>query len=196
MDKDKLSEKEKSYIAPCGIFCGACDAYLGKSPKLAKELLRIVDGFNIMDLGPLAFGTDPKKIKTFLNILKKLSRAISCSGCHSGGCWNPMCGVKICTKEKNFLTCAECDTFPCQPSEEDRKKPLENKAAMLELLARRYGNWNIENLKRIKEVGYKKFIEEMLEKVKLGFLTSDVITKEKVLTEAIKEMQKSKETKG
>lgn len=190
MDKDKLSKEEESYIAPCGVYCGACDAYLGKSTKLATELFRIVDGFNIIDLGPLGLGTDQKKIKIFLKILKKLSKGIACSGCNSGGCWNPMCGMKICTKEKNYLTCAECDTFPCQPSEEDRKKPLANKAVMLELITRRYGNWNIENLKRIKEVGYMKFIEEMQEKVKKGFLTSDVITKEKVLTEAMKKMQK------
>lgn len=190
MDKDKLSKKEESYIAPCGIYCGACDSYLGRSKELATELYRIIDGFNIIDVGPMGLGTDQKKIKIFMKILKKLSKGIACSGCTAGGCINPICIVKTCTKEKNYLTCAECDTFPCQPSEEDRKMPLASKAAMLELICRRYGNWNVENLKRIKEVGYKKFIDEMQEKVEKGFLTSDVITKEKVLTEAMKKMQK------
>ena len=184
MNKDNLSKKEESYIAPCGIYCGACDAYLGKSKVLATELHRILDGFNLIDVAPVVMGTDQEKIKIFMKILKKWSKGKDCPGCNAGG-GNPMCGMKNCTKENNFLTCAECDTFPCQPSEEDRKMPLMNKAGMLELISKRYGNWNIENLKRIIEVGYKKFIEEMQEKVKKGFLTSDVITKEMLFSKYI-----------
>ena len=60
---------------------------------------------------------------------------------------------------------------------------------MLELISKRYSFWNQENLKRIKEIGYKKFIDEMQEKVKEGFLTSDVISKEKVFTEAMEKMK-------
>ncbi len=49
--------------------------------------------------------------------------------------------------------------------------------AILEMITKRYAGWNLENLKRIQEVGYRKFIDEMQAKVKKGFLTSDVISR-------------------
>jgi len=56
------------------------------------------------------------------------------------------------------------------------------------MITKRYANWNIKNLKRIREVGYRKFVDEMQEKVKSGFLTSDVISSEMVITESIEKM--------
>ena len=58
----------------------------------------------------------------------------------------------------------------------------------LEMITKRYAHWNIKNLKRIQEVGYRKFVDEMQEKVKSGFLTSDVISSDMVITEAIEKM--------
>ncbi len=78
--------------------------------------------------------------------------------------------------------------MPCKPSTENENR-LQDAAAFLELITRRYANWNIRNHERIKEVGYRQFIDEMQEKVKEGFMTSDVITGEMVFTEALKKMQ-------
>ena len=50
--------------------------------------------------------------------------------------------------------------------------------------------WNIENLKKIKEIGYRNFIDIIQVKVKNGFLTSDIISKEMVFTESMKKMLK------
>ena len=58
----------------------------------------------------------------------------------------------------------------------------------LEMITKRYANWNIENLKRIREVGYRRFVDEMQEKVTSGFLTSDVISSDMVVTKAIEKM--------
>ena len=60
---------------------------------------------------------------------------------------------------------------------------------MLELVTRRYANWNIENLERVREAGYRQFIDEMQEKVKQGFMTSDVISSDMVVTEAMTKMK-------
>ncbi|MFX1294860.1 MAG: DUF3795 domain-containing protein [Promethearchaeota archaeon] len=191
MEKDKISEEETHLIAPCGIYCGACDTFLGKSSKLAKEIYRIIDGFNITDVGSFILGVDTKKIKNFLKILKKLSKSSKCPGCLGGG-GNPMCPLKSCPKEKNLLTCAECNQMPCPVNENDRANPLTSSAGYLELISKRYNNWNIENLKKINKIGYRKFINEMQEQVKNGFLTSDVISKEMVFTDIMKKFQKSK----
>ncbi len=191
MEKDKISKEETHLIAPCGIYCGACDSFLGKSKKLASELYKILEGFNLTDVGPVFLGATQKQIKTFLKLLKKIGKNPKCLGCLGGG-GNPMCPMKLCTKKKGILTCAECDEMPCPPNDADLENPLMSKAGMLHLISRRYNKWNIENLKKIKKDGYRKLIDEMQEKVRDGFLTSDVISKEKIFTEVMEKMEKKK----
>jgi len=58
------------------------------------------------------------------------------------------------------------------------------------MITKRYANWNMENLQRIREVGYRQFIDEMQQKVQKGFLTSDVISGEMVVTEFLEKMVK------
>ena len=135
-------------------------------------------------------GLDAEKAKAFLKVLKKISKGRKCPGCLGGG-GNPVCPIKMCPKEKGFLTCAECDQLPCPASDVDSANPLASAPGVLELISTRYSHWNIENLKRIKEIGYRKFIDEMQEKVKKGFLTSDVISKEMVFAEAMKKLEQT-----
>lgn len=182
LDRDKMSKDNINLIAPCGIFCGACDPFLGKSKELAKELYRIIDGFNMRDVAPIVLGVEQEKIKEFLGILKQISEARKCPGCLAGG-GNPGCPMKSCTAEKGYLTCAECERLPCSVEETETGADPMSAPAMLKMITRRYAGWNLENLKRIQEVGYRSFIDEMQEKVKQGFLTSDVISDEMVVTE-------------
>lgn len=191
MDKDRIKENEIHLIAPCGIYCGACDSYLGKGKELASDLYDILEGFNLPDVGPMILGADQKQIKSFLKILKKMGKNPKCPGCLAGG-GNPMCPMKICIKEKDILTCAECDIMPCFESEKDIENPLKSKAGMLQLITKRYSNWNIENLKRIQEIGYREFIDEMEEKVRNGLMTGKVISKEMVFSETMQEFSKKK----
>ena len=60
---------------------------------------------------------------------------------------------------------------------------------------KRYSNWNIGNLERIREIGYRRFVDEMQEKVRNGFLTSDVISREMVVSD-VTEKRKKKTDKG
>jgi len=180
LDRDKLSAEEKCLVAPCGIFCGACDSYLGKSSELAQEMHRILDGFNIIDASLVA-GFEQEKMADFMNILKAMGQTDKCTGCLGGGCKVPACPIKGCAQEKGFLTCAECDKMPCNKSQE--------LGMSWEMITKRYSHWNVENLQRIREVGYPEFIDSMQKKVKSGFMTGDVISKEMVITEMIKKMQ-------
>jgi hypothetical protein len=188
LDRDTLTKEEECLIAPCGICCGACDPFLGRSKELAKELHRIINGFNIADVAPIVLGVEQERMKDFLTILKQMGEAKRCPGCLAGG-GNPACPMKICTGEKGYLTCAECDKMPCSGDEEKGEGELMSAPNILEMITKRYANWNIENLKRIREVGYRKFIDEMQEKVKKGFLTSDVISGEMVVTEFLEKMK-------
>ena len=192
LDPNELSENEKHLIAPCGIYCGACDILLGKSKNLAKEMYRILDGFNMADVGPLAMGIERERVVDFLNILQNWSQGSKCPGCSPGG-GIPSCPVRACTQQRGFLTCAECDRMPCNRLEEE---PSPEAAAFLRLVTKRYSNWNIGNLERIREVGYRRFVDEMQEKVRNGFLTSDVISHEMVVSEATKKRKMKPDKEG
>ena len=184
LDRDKLATEETYLIAPCGIYCGACDRFLGKSNELAKELYRVIDCFNIVDVAPIVLGVDQDKMKEFLSVLAKLGDAGICPGCNAGG-GNPVCPIKTCAQEKKFLTCAECDKMPCHLIEPQHNNDPMAACVYLEIITKRYANWNIKNLEHIKAVGYRKLVDEMQEKVKKGFLTSDVISSEPVITQAL-----------
>jgi hypothetical protein len=192
LERDKLTQEETCLIAPCGIYCGACDIMLGKSMSLAKEMYGIINGFNIADVGPFFLGVPQERVTDFLEILDKWSKGDKCPGCRGGG-GNPACPVKVCAHEKGFLTCAECDRMPCGQGAESGNW-MQEAGAFLEMITRRYAGWNIENLERVREVGYRRFIDEMQAKVRDGFMTGDVISSEMVFTEAIKRVQEQGKT--
>jgi len=191
LDPNELSETEKHLIAPCGIYCGACDLFLGNSRNLAKEIYRILNGFNIADVGPWAMGIQRERVEDFLNILQNWSQGSKCPGCWAGDWESHSCPIRACSQQKVFLTCAECDRMPCNHLEEGSSPGA---AAFLGLITKRYSNWNIVNLERIRGIGYRRFVDEMQEKVRNGFLTSDVISREMVMSEAT-EKRKRKASK-
>ena len=189
LDRDKLSVEETFLIAPCGIYCGACDRFLGKSNELANELYRVIDGFNIVDVAPIVLGVDHDKMQEFLAVLAKLRDAAICPGCNAGG-GNPVCAIKACAQDKKFLTCAECEKMPCNLIAPQHTNDPMTACVHLEIITKRYSNWNIKNLEHIKEVGYRQFVDELQEKVKIGFLTSDVISSEPVIKQALDKLNR------
>ena len=184
IDRGELSDEERHLIAPCGIYCGACDLLLGNSRNLAREMHRILHGFNMADVGPFIMGIDHEKVLEFLNTLDKWGQGKRCPGCLLGGC-TPFCSIRQCAHYRGFLTCAECDAMPCNQTEQ---MPSPRAALQYELVTRRYSTWNIRNLARIREIGYRRFVDEMREKVARGFLTSDVISREMVATDILSAM--------
>ncbi|MDY6834388.1 MAG: DUF3795 domain-containing protein [Chloroflexota bacterium] len=188
-DLKMVTKEEHCFIAPCGIYCGACDIFLGRSREHARELYRIMNGFNFADVGPMVMGIEQQKVQDFLDILDKWSQGEKCPGCCAGG-GNPVCSIRACAQAQGFLTCAECDKMPCNENRCDVENQPNNTHEWLDLITKRYSHWNIDNLKRIQEIGYRRFIDEMQEKVEHGFLTSDVISKERVMTESFKRMRR------
>ncbi len=74
-----------------------------------------------------------------------------CDGCRSGGTVVNHCNsckIRSCAIEKELETCADCDELPCK---------------LIKNIDKRYRkSYNIsllENLIRIRDVGYEKFIE-------------------------------------
>ena len=79
--------------------------------------------------------------------------------------------------------------MPCHERRDGDNSEQPEAAGWLELITKRYARWNIENLEHARELGYRRFIDEMQEKVKGGLLTSDVISSDRVISEAFKNME-------
>ena len=141
----------------------------------------------MLDVAPIVLGIEQERMKDFFHILEKMIEGRTCPGCHAGG-GNPACPIKKCAVEKEYLSCAECDSMPCNLIARDGKADREDVCFYLELITRRYAGWNIRNLERIREVGYRQFVDELQKCVQNGFSTSDVIAPDMVITAAIEKM--------
>lgn len=98
-------------------------------------------------------------VMQFWNVLEKLSTLDrDARGC-KGGCGSSNCEIRKCAQERNIITCAFCPDFPCELVEElDRKYPIV-----------------IENLKKQKEIGTDKWIEEQENLYSSGFCYNDIV---------------------
>ena len=163
-------------IAVCGIYCGACPHFQGRIRESAMSLRDWLDGWNFGDVAQFILPPG-MNYPGFREVLSAIANHDPCGGCREQA--NPLCPIKLCAKGRNAATCAECDRFvgdinkPC-----NNEEPLE----IFRLISRRYSGWNLENLKRIREVGVEKFIDEMEQKISKGFNACEVISKEKVFS--------------
>jgi len=148
---------DKNLVGRCGIYCGACFAYRGTISQKATELRETLNKEKFGRRIATAFDWigDYSEFSKVLSHLKNLK----CQGCGAGG-GNPWCSIRKCCQKKGFASCAECSEFPCEK---------------LDWMTKRYSNWNLRNLERVREVGVENWLEEQEEKVKAGFMTGEVI---------------------
>ena len=151
-------EDRGNLVGCCGIYCGACPFYRSEIPELAKELKEVLKRERFDKIAvPFDWVGSYRDFKKWVNFLARAK----CDGCQAGG-GNPFCPVRRCCRRRGFRSCAECSEFPCGKE-------------YLKWLSKRYGNWNVENIKRIREIGYEKWLEEMEEEVRKGFTTGAVV---------------------
>ena len=83
-------DKQRALVGACGLYCGACRAYLASLPT-GKHLLEEA------------------------NIREGEEESYICRGCRSTplhlGC--AQCKIRLCTEEKGVAHCGLCREFPC-----------------------------------------------------------------------------------
>ena len=148
---------DKNLVGCCGIYCGACFGYRGTISQKATELREVLNSerFGRRIVTALPWIGDYSEFSKVLSHLESLK----CAGCGAGG-GNPWCSIRRCCQKRGFTSCAECSEFPCKK---------------LDWITKRYDQWNLRNLERIREVGIERWLREQEEKVKEGFTTGDVI---------------------
>ncbi len=96
---------------------------------------------------------DPKRLEAVSKVYGTSPEVWECNGCRSEKrsyfCKNE-CKMVDCAKGKGIDFCVECDEYPC----DELRAFKEKRPHRIEL-------W--ENQKRIKEVGYNRWYEEMVE---------------------------------
>ena len=191
-----VPEKDRGILSPCGIACLGCELHREESLEAAKTLVKIWNGWNMED-GAGAIGLKIVEVSQVLEILEKFIKYRDengpCRGCYHGDGPSATCSISQCVKKNGYWTCAECEKFEpntdqvCPQQDEENAnilgKPFAARSQAFELVNKRYGCTNIDNLKRCQEIGYVNFIAEMKEKVNNGWRTWQVISPEKVFLE-------------
>ncbi len=131
-------------LAPCGLSCEKCFAYTeGHIGRHAGELKRFLGAFDIYAERFSAFLPAFKDYPEFKRLLEYLAQP-GCTGCRTGKCLYPNCGVVECYGNKGVDFCFQCDEFPC------------NKTNFDPHLEKRWIQMN----ERMKEVGVEGFYNE------------------------------------
>ncbi len=166
-----LTKKEKNLFGKCGIFCGSCMIHLGFHAHHAQQLRKGLAENNFPDIAHLKTSKD--KYCAFQEVLNSFCDE-KCAGC---GAKKKLldCPIHKCCIEKECFTCADCNEF-----KEKILKGTWCSNPVFRLVAKRYNNWNLENLKKIHALGYEKFFVHMQKAVSKGFCNNEIISKKPV----------------
>jgi hypothetical protein len=81
-------DEQRLLVGACGLYCGACPAYLASLP----------DGKHLLEKANLKKGDEESYI---------------CKGCHSNHLGCSKCKIRVCVEEKEIAHCGLCLEFPC-----------------------------------------------------------------------------------
>lgn len=147
MDVDELR-----LLGICGLYCGLC-AHRNQIPQRAKLLRETLheegwpSWYKYVDSMKETF-------PVFWDFLEGLVK-LDCT-CRTGG-GPPDCKIRTCAKEKAVDVCPLCTEYPCD---------------LIEGLAEHYV-MVIQDGKRLRKIGLKKWVEEQEERARRGVVYAD-----------------------
>ena len=181
----ELKPEEADFFGKCGIFCRACFVFLKTIQKPGKEMRDALMAVNMDDAVELVYPREA--YDTFRKVLDYFCDEFTCVGgcdaCYSlqeEGTYK-QCPMRVCCAEKGIHTCGECKEF-----EDTFLKGGTCHVPFMELIAKRYSNWTIDNLTKVNKLGYKETFESIMSDVDQGLTSLDVISSESVFKPAPK----------
>lgn len=102
-------------VAPCGLYCGGCLAFVGGPIRSHARALSDLLGPNFAAYAERLSAMNPVlgDYPQFARVVEFLALG-SCQGCREGGCLLGNCGVRACTMERGASFCGLCPDFPCE----------------------------------------------------------------------------------
>jgi len=146
-------------VAYCGLYCGACDIYQKRISQSGNDLKKVLDAFDFSSISEQVPGLEDYDV--FYKVLNTLITFFGqCPSCQKGG-GSPQCPIRNCCREKEYATCAECTSFPCEKVKYivDYYPPVK------------------DNIIQIRKIGLEEWSQKEQEKVNQGFRYSDVSDK-------------------
>jgi len=147
MDYDQI----KTRLAPCGLHCGKCFAFVdGEIKKNSKDLKESLGDFDVYAQRFVELINEPvlKKYPDFKSVLSFFA-SVECKGCRKEHCkLFKNCNVRDCHVNKKVGFCFQCSEFPC------------TKTGFDEHLNKRSVDINF----RMREIGVEKYYEEIKDK--------------------------------
>jgi len=147
MDYDQI----KNRLAPCGLHCGKCFAFIdGDIKKHSNKLKEVLGNFDIYASRFIDLINEPvfEKYPDFKELLDYFA-TIECKGCRKEKCKIfEDCKVRDCQEIKNVDLCFQCSDFPCNDTGFDQH------------LFKRSVDMNL----RMREIGVKEYYNEIKDK--------------------------------
>ena len=147
MDYDQI----KNRLAPCGLHCGKCFAFIdGDIKNYSNKLKEALGNFDIYASRFIDLINEPvfEKYPDFKELLNYFA-TIECKGCRKEKCKIfKDCKVRDCHELKNVDFCFQCPDFPC------------NNTGFDQHLYKRSVDINL----RMREIGIKEYYNEIKNK--------------------------------
>ncbi len=144
-------EQIKSKLAPCGLHCGKCFAFIdGDIKNYSAKLKGSLGDFDIYAKRFVDHLNEPvfNKYQDFKELLDYFS-SVECAGCRKEKCKIfKDCKVRNCHEEREVDFCFQCSEFPCDNTGFD------------ENLYKRSVDINL----RMKKIGAEKYYNEIKDK--------------------------------
>lgn len=141
----------KNRLAPCGLHCGKCFAFVdGDIRNSSKQLKESLGGFDVYAQRFVELIDEPvfRKYPDFKELLSYFA-SVECRGCRKESCKIfKDCKVRDCHSRMNVDFCFQCSEFPCANTGFD------------EHLHKRSVDINI----RMSEIGVEKYYDEIKDK--------------------------------
>jgi hypothetical protein len=141
----------KNRLAPCGIHCGKCFAFVdGDIKKNSRGLKEALGDFDVYAQRFVELINEPvfQKYPDFKELLSYFA-SVECSGCRKEKCKIfKKCKVRDCITKKEVDFCFQCSEFPCTTTGFDRH------------LHKRSVDINM----RMKEIGVEKYYHQIKDK--------------------------------
>jgi len=149
-----LNQDVLRLVTYCGLYCGLC-AQRSRIPQQARQLQQTLQEEGFDDF--YQYVPEMKEaFRPFRQFLQKLA-TFDCT-CRIGQGGPADCKIRNCAKRKGVEVCPRCKEYPC---------------ALIQALAEHYPTL-LQDGKRLRRIGIKKWVKEQEQRVKRGFAYADI----------------------
>jgi len=136
----------------CGLYCPACSIFQGRIGQAVDNLQNLIGAYGLDKASVGLAKVEPAfaNYDKFVDVMAALKNFYgSCEGCRNGA-GPPDCKIRDCASDRGYSMCVDCPEM--EKCDTLKKYP-----------------WALPSLRRIRDLGYEKWMASMDKKVKGGW---------------------------